>query len=251
MRNDRRPPQVQAGSQTDACAAAPFNEASQPTDPAQPGHAAAHVDTAAQLRTLQPSGKRQRRFTGRPPAPPGVARTLPVTVKLSDQDRHRIEQRALKAGLPITTYMREAALKARVTPPRGAGQMTLAEMAEIAQLHELAVIIAREANRLSRPGALPASALEAFDKLTQLTSLVTDRAAARDREDAHRQRIIAELGHIGRNLNQIARGVNAIVRRRGTVDEALPPFTRAVLADIASLLERLPDKPDPTFEADP
>lgn len=250
MRNDRRPPQVQAGSQTDARAADRFNNASRSPDPTEPGHAPSIAQAAARLHALEPSGKRQRRFTGRPPAPPGVARTAPVSVKLSDQDRHRIEQRALKAGLPLTTFMREAALRARVTPPRGAGQMTLAEMAEIAQLNEVAVIIAREANRLTRPGSLPPAALEAFGKLTELTSLVTDRAAARHREDAHRQRIMAELGHIGRNLNQIARGVNAIARRRGTVHEALPPFTRAVLADIAALIDRLPDRPNPDFEAD-
>lgn len=250
MRNDRRPPQVQAGSGTDACPAAEFNTASQRRDPHEPGHALPRADILEQIRSLRPSGKRQRRFTGRPAAPPGVARTLPVTVKLSDQDRHRIEQRALKAGLPITTYMREAALRARVTPPRDASQMTLAEMAEIAQLNEVAVIIAREANRLTRPGPLPAEALEAFDKLSQLTSLITDRAAARDRADAHRQKILAELAHIGRNLNQIARGVNAIARRRGSIHDALPPFTRSVLADIAALIDRLPDRPNPDFKAD-
>lgn len=251
MRNDQRPPKVHAGSQQVSRPARHFADASRTRDTHEPGHAPSRVDTAAQLHALKPTGQRQRRFTGRPPAPPGAARTQPVTVKLSDQDRHRIEQRALKAGLPIATFMREASLRARVTPPRGSSQMTLAEMTQIAQLNEVAVTIAREANRLTRPGALPQVVYDAFDKLGQLTSVITDRAAAHDREDAHRQKIIAELAHIGRNLNQIARGVNAIVRQRGTVHEALPPFTRAVLADIADLIDRLPDKPNPDFKADP
>lgn len=41
-----------------------------------------------------------------------------LALKLSDQDRHRIMQRACKAGLGVPTYVSGAALKARVVPPR-------------------------------------------------------------------------------------------------------------------------------------
>src|SRR5690606_34734646 len=129
-----------------------------------------------------------------------------LTIKLSDQDRHRIEQRALKAGIGLSTYVREAALKARVTPARHATAITVAEMAQIAQLNAIAVTIAREANRLGRPGSLSPAVNDAFAQLTGLIDLVTNQAAARDRADAQRQRMLAELNSIGRNLNQITRG---------------------------------------------
>ncbi|MGE8944050.1 plasmid mobilization protein [Leptospira interrogans] len=208
----------------------------------EPGHAPQLASPAAEGR------KPSRRYTGRPPAPPGAARTSALTVKVSDQDRHRIEQRALKAGLGVSTYVREAALKARVVPSRHSQSLSLAEIAQITQLNEVAVTIAREANRLNRPSALSPEVKEAFDKLSGLIDMMTDQVAARDRADALRQRMIAELNHIGRNLNQITRGVNAIARRRGTLDEALPPYTRAVLADIADLISRLPLDTSPEVE---
>lgn len=205
-------------------------------DPPKPGHDLWRTPLPPEVTG---KSKRLRRFTGRPANPPGTSRTRVLAVKLSDQDRHRIEQRALKAGLGVSTYVREAALKARVVPARNTAALTLAEMAQIAQLQEIAVTIAREAPRLGRAGGLPPEVAQAFARLTALTDLITNEAAARDRADAHRQRIITELTSIGRNLNQITRAVNAIARQRGSLHDALPPFTRAVLADIAALIERL------------
>lgn len=203
-----------------------------------PGHAGANSgdrpDDPTGLRSLKPP----RGYTGRKPLADGSARTSVLAIKISDQDRHRIEQRALKAGLPVATYIREAALKARVTGGRSQAAPSLAEMAQIAQLNEVALAITREANRLSRPSTLPQPVLDAYARISRLTEVLMGQAELRDRAGVQQQQIATELAHIGRNLNQITRAVNGMAQRRDG-DTTLPPETGKVLRDITQMLDRL------------
>lgn len=211
-----------------------------------PGHAGSSTETPdgsmndpTGLKSLRPP----RGFTGRKPLPYGRARTTSMTIKVSDEDRHRIEQRAIKAGMAPATFVREAALKARVANARPSTAPSLAEMAQITQLNDIALVITREAGKLAKPASLPAATLEAFAKLSRLLDTLMAQAEARDREEAHRQKVAAELAHIGRNLNQITRAVNTMAKRRDG-DTALPPYTRTVLADIDRLFAQIPDLKD-------
>lgn len=211
----------------------------------KPGHtgasAGATPDDPTGLRSIKPP----RGYTGRKPMTDGSARTSVLAIKISDHDRHRIEQRALKAGLPVATYVREAALKARVTGGRSHAAPSLAEMAQIAQLNEVALAITREANRLSRPSALPQTVLDAFARINRLTEVLMGQAELRDRAGVQQHKIASELAHIGRNLNQITRAVNSMARRRDG-DTTLPPGTDKVLRDISHMLDRIGPISDPS-----
>ncbi len=207
---------------------------------ADPRTAAAAAGSAPEK--SDPTGlKRQappRGFTGRKPFGDGTARTRALTIKISDHDRHTIEQRAARAAMPVTTYCREAALKARVVRGRPPNAPTLSDMAQIAQLSDIGQTIAQQAGRLGGRAALPAPALDAFHKLDRLLGIMTDAVEARDKAEAHRQQLVTELVHVGRNLNQITRAVNTMNRRRADT-APLPPATAATLKEIAALLSRI------------
>ncbi len=192
--------------------------------------------------TPDPTGLKRhappRGFTGRKPFGDGTARTRALTIKISEHDRHTIEQRAARAAMPVTTYCREAALKARVVRGRPPNAPTLADMAQIAQLSDIGQTIAQHAGRLGGRAALPAPALDAFHKLDRLLGLMTDAVEARDKAEAHRQQLVAELTHVGRNLNQITRAVNTLNKRRADT-APLPPAMAATLKEIAALLSRI------------
>lgn len=175
-----------------------------------------------------------RGFTGRKPLPHGHARTTALPIKVSIVERHRLEQRALDAGMPLGTFVRQAALGTQV-----ARAVSVADMTYIAQLNDITLVIAAEASKLGKGERLPAEALAAFTAVTSLSDKLMTQLSAADEAQATQQRLAAELAHVGRNLNQISRAVNTMAKRRDG-DTELPPYTRAVLADIAALLAQLP-----------
>lgn len=203
------------------------------TAAAAAGSAPDKTDPTGLKRQVPPRG-----FTGRKPFGDGTARTRALTIKISEHDRHTIEQRAARAAMPVTTYCREAALKARVVRGRPPGAPTLSDMAQIAQLSDIGQTIAQHAARLGGRAALPAPALDAFHKLDRLLGMMTDAVEARDKAEAYRQQLLTELVHVGRNLNQITRAVNTMNKRRADT-APLPPAMSATLKDIAALLSRI------------
>lgn len=63
------------------------------------------------------AGKRVRR--GRPAKPDGAGRTLSLPpVRVSAAESALIEERASRAGLSVSAYLREAALDRDISPPR-------------------------------------------------------------------------------------------------------------------------------------
>lgn len=190
-----------------------------------------------------PTGLKSHRppasYTGRKPLPHGRARTNVLSIKVSIVERHQLEQRALDAGIPLTSFVRQAALGTQVT--RAA---SIADMTHIAQLNDIALVIAAEAAKLGKGERLPAEALAAFTAVANLSDRLMAQISAADETQAAQQRLAAELAHVGRNLNQITRAVNTMAKRRDG-DTALPPYTRAVLADIAALMARLPSPKEP------
>lgn len=201
-----------------------------PKTTARPVSQGAAPSDPAGLKSHRPA----RGFTGRKPLPHGHARTTALPIKVSIVERHQLEQRALDAGLPLGTFVRQAALGT------GVGRAAaVADMMHIAQLNDIALVIAAAAAKLGKSECLPAEALAAFTAVANLSDRLMAQISAADETRATQQRLAAELAHVGRNLNQISRAVNTMAKRRDG-DTALPPYTRTVLADIAALLARLP-----------
>ena len=211
-----------------------MRNASPKTTPPLASQGAAASDPTG-LKSLHPPAG----YTGRKPLPHGRARTSVLSIKVSILERHQLEQRALDAGMRLTSFVRQAALGVQVT--RAA---SIADMTHIAQLNDIALVIAAEAAKLGRGERLPAEALAAFTAVTDLSDRLMAQLDAADNAQAAQQRLAAELAHVGRNLNQITRAVNTIAKRRDG-DTALPPYTRGVLADIAALMARLPSPEEP------
>ena len=92
----------------------------------------------------------------------------PMTFRASAQDRDRIEKRAAKAGLPLSTYVRQSALKTRIVNAKGQSSLTAADLALVQAMSAVGITLAKELPRVGKPHALPHNLAEATTQLSQV-----------------------------------------------------------------------------------
>ncbi len=183
-----------------------------------------------------PASVKRSRAGTRGHKPDGTPWLHPMTFRASAQDRDRIEKRAAKAGLPVSTYVRQSALKTRIVNAKGPLSLSAADLALVQAISAVGITLAKELPRVGKPHALPDNLAAATTQLSQVLDDARTMIRSRDLGEAERLRLIGSFGQIANNLNQQTRALNTIVKRK--LDKGrLPTRDIAVTLDkIAALL---------------